>query len=182
MKKISLLLLLAFFSACTFPSKITTVRTSEKNESEEISREKINSTLENWHAAAANANFDDYFEMMADDGVFIGTDATENWQNTAFREFSKPYFDKGKAWGFTTLERNIYTSENGQTAWFDELLDTQMGICRGSGVLEKVNEDWEIKHYVLSIAIPNEFVSEITATKKQTDSLLILQLHEKNKN
>ncbi len=176
MKKITLLLILLSFSACTFSSKTTTIETSE-----EISEEKINSTLDNWQAAAANANFEDYFELMADDGVFIGTDATENWQNSAFREFSKPYFDKGKAWNFTTLERNIYISENDQTAWFDELLDTQMGICRGSGVLEKVNGDWKIKHYVLSIAIPNENVSEITATKKQTDSLLILQLQKKNK-
>ncbi len=180
MKKITLLLILLSFSACTFSSKTTTIETSEEKESKEISEEKINSTLENWHAAAANANFDDYFALMADDGVFIGTDATENWQNTAFREFSKPYFDKGKAWNFTTLERNIYISENDQTAWFDELLDTQMGICRGSGVLEKVNGDWKIKHYVLSIAIPNENVSEITATKKQTDSLLILKLQKKN--
>lgn len=182
MKKTTLLLLFAFLTACTFSTKTTTIETSEKNESEEISREKINSTLENWHAAAANANFDDYFELMANDGVFIGTDATENWQNTAFREFSKPYFDKGKAWNFSTLERNIYTSENGRTAWFDELLDTQMGICRGSGVVEKVDGDWKIKHYVLSIAIPNEYVSEVTETKKQTDSLLILQLQEQLKN
>ena len=182
MKKFLLLLALVFLSACTFPSKITTVKTSEENESIEISEEKIDSILQNWHAAAANANFEEYFALMANDGVFLGTDATENWQNAAFREFSKPYFDKGKAWSFTTLERNIYTSENGQTAWFDELLDTQMGICRGSGVLEKVDGDWKIKHYVLSIAIPNEYVSEITATKKQTDSLLILQLQKKNKN
>ncbi|MFO8146811.1 MAG: nuclear transport factor 2 family protein [Bacteroidota bacterium] len=180
MKKFSLLLLIVSLSACTFPSKITTVKTSEEHESEEISEEKINAILENWHAAAANANFEDYFALMADDGVFIGTDATENWQNKAFREFSKPHFDKGKAWNFTTLERNIYTSKNGQIAWFDELLDTQMGICRGSGVLERVSEEWKIKHYVLSIAIPNEFVSEITATKKQTDSLLILQLQKEN--
>lgn len=173
-------MLLGSLSACTFSSKTTTLSTSEKNESKEISQEKINSILENWHSAAANANFEDYFALMTDDGVFIGTDATENWQNTAFREFSKPYFDQGKAWDFTTLERNIYTSENGQTAWFDELLDTQMGICRGSGVLEKMNEEWKIKHYVLSIAIPNEYVSEITETKKQTDSLLILQLQKKN--
>ncbi len=181
MKKITLLLLLVSLSACTFSTKTTTTETSEEKESEEISEEKINSTLENWHAAAANANFEDYFALMAEDGLFIGTDATENWQNTAFREFSKPYFDKGKAWNFTTLERNIYTSKNGQTAWFDELLDTQMGICRGSGALEKVNGEWKIKHYVLSIAIPNENVSEITAIKKQTDSLLILQLQKKGK-
>lgn len=181
MKKPYLLLLLLSLSACNFSSKTTTIETSEV-QSEEISEEKINTLLENWHAAAANANFEDYFALMADDGIFIGTDATENWQNAAFREFSKPYFDKGKAWSFSTLERNIYTSKNRQTAWFDELLDTQMGICRGSGVLENVEGDWKIKHYVLSIAIPNEYVSEVTETKKQTDSLLILQLQKKNKN
>ena len=177
MKKITLFLLLVSLIACK--DQTPPIATSEAKESEEISEEKINSTLENWHAAAAKANFEDYFTLMADDGVFIGTAATENWQNTAFKEFSKPYFDNGKAWNFTTLERNIYTSNNGQTAWFDELLDTQMGICRGSGVLENVDGDWKIKHYVLSIAIPNENVSEITQIKKQTDSLLILQLQKK---
>ena len=113
MKKPYLLLVLLYLSACTFSYKTTTIETSEV-QSEEISEEKINALLENWHAAAANANFENYFALMADDGIFIGTDATENWKNTAFREFSKPYFDKGKAWNFSTLERNIYTSKNGQ--------------------------------------------------------------------
>ena len=124
-----------------------------------------------WHKAAADADFDAYFGMMTSDAVFIGTDATENWQNAAFRSFSKPYFDKGKAWTFTTLERNIYVDANKDIAWFDEHLKTQMGICRGSGVVIRVNGIWKIKHYVLSIAIPNENVSEITAMKKEWDRL-----------
>ena len=33
-----------------------------------------------------------------------------------------------------TLERHIYTSKSGDFIWFDELLDTWMGACRGSGV------------------------------------------------
>jgi hypothetical protein len=40
-------------------------------------------------------------------------------------------------------------------AWFDEL-STQMKICRGSGVLVKIGNDWKIKHYVLSMTVPNE--------------------------
>jgi hypothetical protein len=36
-----------------------------------------------------------------------------------------------------------------KTAWFDELLNTQMKICRGSGV-SKVGNDWKIKHYVIN--------------------------------
>jgi hypothetical protein len=136
----------------------------------------INLVLDNWHTAAAEANFEDYFGLMSKDGVFLGTDATENWQNEEFRSFSKPYFDKGKAWSFTVLERNIYFSSEGDIAWFDELLDTQMGICRGSGVLEYMAEGWKIKHYVLSIAIPNENVSEVTQLKKEFDEALIEEL------
>ncbi|MEO0573777.1 MAG: nuclear transport factor 2 family protein, partial [Bacteroidota bacterium] len=98
----------------------------------------ISETLDAWHRAAANADFEGYFSLMTDDGVFLGTDATENWQNQEFKAFSKPYFDKGKAWSFTAVERNIYLDEREQFAWFDELLDTQMELCRGSGVVKKV--------------------------------------------
>ena len=90
--------------------------------------------------------------------------------------WSKPYFDRGKAWSFSTLERNIYLSQEGELAWFDELLDTQMGICRGSGVVVKENDDWKIKHYVLSIAIPNENVDAVTSLKAQFDKDLMKQL------
>jgi len=134
-------------------------------------KKAINTMLVDWHKAAANANFDAYFGKMTKDAVFLGTDATENWQNSEFRAFSKPYFDKGKAWSFTTLDRNIYLGQSPTMAWFDEHLDTQMGICRGSGVVMKENGTWKVKHYVLSIAVPNENVSTLTAMKKQWDSI-----------
>ncbi|WP_047418417.1 nuclear transport factor 2 family protein [Cellulophaga sp. Hel_I_12] len=132
----------------------------------------IHTTLDNWHKAAASANFDDYFALMTSDGVFIGTDATENWQNIAFRKFSKPYFDAGKAWSFSSLERHIYLNDTNDFAWFDELLDTQMEICRGSGVLKKSNGEWKIAHYVLSIAVPNDKVDELVLLKKEADGIL----------
>jgi len=136
----------------------------------------IDSSLEAWHKAAAEANFDAYFNLMTKDGVFIGTDATENWQNEDFKKFSKPYFDNGKAWSFSTLERNIYVGEYQDLGWFDELLDTQMGICRGSGVVEKDSLGWKVKHYVLSIAVPNENVAELTKLKSEFDKTLITEL------
>ncbi|WP_222982990.1 nuclear transport factor 2 family protein [Flagellimonas meishanensis] len=139
-------------------------------------KEKINLLLDAWHLAASDADFDAYFDKMTNDAVFIGTDATENWQNDAFKSFSKPYFDRGKAWSFTAVQRNIYIGEDGDFAWFDELLDTQMKICRGSGILKKANGEWKIAHYVLSIAVPNENVAELINIKKEKDSLLLLQL------
>ena len=132
---------------------------------------KIDQVLNDWHKAAAAADFDAYFNLMTQDAVFIGTDATENWQLKAFKEFSKPFFDRGKAWSFTSLERNVYHA--GDVVYFDELLDTQMGICRGSGVLKREDGALKIAHYVLSIAVPNENVESLTLLKKGWDQKFI---------
>ncbi|MEM9077332.1 MAG: nuclear transport factor 2 family protein [Bacteroidota bacterium] len=150
--------------------------------SQDNDRVAIATLLDAWHKAAAEADFDAYFSKMTDDGVFIGTDAAENWQNDAFREFSKPYFDKGKAWSFTSVERNIYIGDSGEMAWFDELLDTQMKLCRGSGVVKKENGQWKIAHYVLSIAVPNENVGELIKLKEEKDNLLLQQLRKSGQN
>jgi len=139
-------------------------------------KQDIDTTLDQWHLAASNADFDAYFNLMTADAIFIGTDATENWELNDFKSFSKPYFDKGKAWSFTAIERHIFLNEAEDLAWFDELLSTQMKICRGSGVLKKVNANWKIAHYVLSIAVPNENVSELVALKQVKDDSLIQKL------
>ena len=139
----------------------------------------IAETLDAWHAAAASADFDAYFDLLTEDAVFIGTDATENWQRKEFINYAKPHFDNGRAWSFTAVERNIYMDKESDIAWFDELLDTQMKICRGSGVLRKENGKWKIAHYVLSIAVPNEFVDELVELKSDRDSLLLNRLKMK---
>lgn len=150
----------------------------KKELSQDTEKLKINSILDKWHKDAAETNFDSYFNTIADDGIFIGTDATENWNKKEFMAFSKPFFDKGKAWDFTSLERNIYFSTDGKTAWFDELLNTQMKICRGSGVLVRINNDWKIKHYVLSMTIPNDNTNEVVSIKSAIENQII---KEKNK-
>lgn len=144
---------------------------AQNNGEKEIAR-----TLDDWHNAAATANFDAYFKLMTKDAVFIGTDAGENWQRAEFMAYAKPHFDKGRAWNFTAVERNIYVSKTNDMAWFDELLDTQMKICRGSGVLKKEGGQWKIAHYVLSIAVPNEYVDTLVGIKKEKDSLLLIEL------
>jgi hypothetical protein len=134
---------------------------------------QINSTLDAWHKAAAEAKLEAYFGFMTADAIFIGTDASENWNKTAFQVFAKPYFDKGKAWSFTAFERHIYFDTTGKTAWFDELLNTQMKICRGSGVLVKTGKQWKIKHYVLSMTIPNENTDEVVKIKAPIEDNII---------
>ncbi|MHA7055657.1 nuclear transport factor 2 family protein [Aquimarina sp. M1] len=170
MKKVTVLLCFVITTICTAQTGGAPITTVKK---------QINQVLEQWHKAAADASFEPYFGLMTKDAIFIGTDATENWNLQDFKAFSKPYFDKGKAWSFSTLKRNIFTQPNTNLAWFDELLDTQMGICRGSGVLEKTEEGWKVKHYVLSIAIPNENVKEITKLKETFDIDLMKKLKSK---
>lgn len=169
MKKYSFLFLLMLLFGCKTAQFDVA---SEKN--------KINTTLDAWHKAAGAAQFDNYFSYFADDAVFIGTDATENWHKKAFAAWSKPYFDKGKAWNFTTLERHIFFDASGKTAWFDELLNTQMKICRGSGVLVKVNNNWKISQYVLSMTVPNDKITDILKLKAQQEDSIVSVL-QKNK-
>lgn len=159
MKKIQLLILF-----------VSSVLSAQNLESE---KQKVTQFLDQWHAAAAAANFETYFGALAEESIFIGTDATENWNKKQFQAFAKPYFDKGKAWNFTSLERNVYFSENGKTAWFDELLNTQMKICRGSGTLIKENNQWKIKHYVLSMTVPNENSNEVIKIKTFIEEKII---------
>jgi ketosteroid isomerase-like protein len=142
-------------------------------------KDKINVVIDNWHKAAGEAQFDAYFNLMTDDAIFIGTDATENWNKTQFQAFAKPFFDRGKAWSFKAIERHIYVDKSGRTAWFDELLDTQMKICRGSGVLLKVGNDWKIKHYVLSMTVPNDNVTEVVKIKTPIEEALMQKMAKK---
>ena len=142
-------------------------------------KEQITSVLDQWHKAAADASFDTYFSLMDQQSIFIGTDAEELWNKQEFMDFAKPYFDRGKAWSFTAVERNIYMDENQKYAWFDELLSTQMELCRGSGILMLTDQGWKIRHYVLSIAVPNEDVEQLVALKKEHDQSLIEALRNK---
>ena len=165
MKKILTVLIVLTLSSC-----------KSMMENQTISKENINATLDAWHKAAADANYGNYFDMMTDDAIFIGTDATENWNKTDFQAFAKPYFDKGKAWNFTAVERHIYFDKTGKTAWFDELLNTQMKICRGSGVLVKMGKEWKIKHYVLSMTIPNDNTNEVVKIKTPIEDALLKKI------
>lgn len=136
----------------------------------------IDSFMTQWHQSAAQANFDAYFGAMHKNAVYMGTDATERWNKKEFESFAKPYFDRKKAWNFKALKRNVNFSKDGKTAWIDELLDTQMKICRGSGVLVLENGKWQIIQYVLSMTVPNDISGEVTKMKTKEEDDLIEKL------
>lgn len=132
--------------------------------------------LDDWHLAAAQADETRYFGHLAQDAIFLGTDATERWDKKAFQAFAHPYFAKGKAWSFKAVRRGIAFAAEGRIAWFDEDLDTpNMGPCRGSGVLELRQGTWKILQYNLTVPIPNPLMGTI---KKQIAEFLA-QAHAK---
>ena len=126
------------------------------NNSADSHKAEIGRFLDDWHIAASRTDMQAYFDKIDEKGIYIGTDATENWTKQAFYDWSKPYFDEGKAWSFQAEERNIYLSEDQKMAWFDEKLSSASGPLRGSGVLIYRNRQWKILHYVLSLPVPNE--------------------------
>lgn len=118
--------------------------------------DKLNQFVDDWHRAAAEANFVDYFGQMDESFIFLGTAPGERWDKKQFAGFSKPYFDKGKAWNFTASNRMWNFSKNGKMAWFDEDLDTWMRGCRGSGILLRKKGKWKLVYYNLTVLIENE--------------------------
>ena len=132
---------------------------------------QVNAFVDGWHDDAAHARMA-YFDKIAPDGVYIGTDRGELWRRDAFREWGRKYFEgKRAAWVFHATRRNIYASADGNTIWFDELLDTgNMGHCMASGVIRRTPAGFEIEHYQLSIAVPNEVAKQVTGLVKAAEA------------
>lgn len=122
--------------------------------------QEINQFIDNWHMAASQADAGAFFGSLADNGIYIGTDATERWNKTEFVSFAKPYFDKGKAWDFKPYDRDLHVTSDAQIAWFSELLTTWMGVCRGSGILVRTQHGWKIEQYHLSVTVPNDLIKD----------------------
>ena len=124
----------------------------------------VATALDDFHDAAAHADESRYFAHFADDGVFLGTDATERWDVAAFRAYAHPRFASGKAWSFHAVRRSVSVSGDGRFAYFDEDLATErLGPARGSGVLVAAGSGWKIEQYNLTVVIPNERFASVRA-------------------
>lgn len=173
MKKINSIFLLSFliFSISLYAQN--------KGFYEGVQKKNVGLVLDQLNDYAAKADFKNYFDLFAEQSIYIGTDATEVWDKKQFMDYAKPHFDKGQGWSFKSLKRNIFFSKDGNYAWFDELLDTQMKICRGSGVLEKISGKWKIKQYVLSVTVPNEVIEPVIKAKSPIEDQLLENLKNK---
>lgn len=118
--------------------------------------------LESFHQAAAEADGETYFALFAPGAIFLGTDPLERWTIAEFKAFAKPYFDDGRGWTYTATRRFVGLSPDGYTAWFDEdLTNASYGMTRGTGVLQRIGNDWRIAQYSLSIPVPNDLTKDL---------------------
>jgi hypothetical protein len=132
-------------------------------------KQQVNAFVDEWHDDAAHARMA-YFDKIASDGVYIGTDKTELWHRNQFKVWAKKYFERKSAWTFKTIKRNVYVGSDKHFIWFDELLDTSMGVCQASGVIRKTASGFEIEHYQLSIAVPNDVTAPVTKIIKDFEA------------
>jgi len=138
-------------------------------------KQGLNVFLDQWHLDAAQSKLSEYIGAMSANGVFLGTDPAEYWTVPEFDSFCRPYFERKSTWTFKAVSRNIYLSKDAGIAWFDELLMTRMGLCRGSGVISKQGNRWLIEQYVLSPTIPNDLMKNVTRMKGVEDTILMMK-------
>jgi ketosteroid isomerase-like protein len=124
-------------------------------------KKQLDEMLTKWHHAAAVSDAKTYFGDLADDAIYMGTDAKEYWTKAEFQKWAEPWFNRKSAWTIYATKRNIYLSEDKTYAWFDETLVAGFGPARGSGILIKTKNGWKIKHYDLSMTIPNEVSKQV---------------------
>lgn len=129
----------------------------------------VDEVMDLWHMAASKADYEGYFgSFTSDSSIFMGTDATERWTIGEFKEWAKPYFDRGSAWTNVPKFRKVYYNSDSTVAWFDEELATvAYGELRGSGVLVLGKNGWTIDHYNLAIPIPNDLAKGFIAKMKE---------------
>ena len=126
-------------------------------------RADIDAVLDDFHRAAGEGDANRYLGHFAGNGVFFGTDETERWTLQQFEPYVRDRFADG-GWGYTPRGRTVFISDDGGTAWFDEMLDGRSGVtARGTGVLVRRGDGWKVAQYNFSVPFPNALWDTINA-------------------
>ncbi len=124
-------------------------------------KQQVNAFVDRWHSDAAHAR-PAYFDKIAKDGVYIGTDKSEHWRRDEFKTWAKPHFKRKSAWAFKAIRRNVYFSETSPSSGSTNCWTRKWASCQASGVMRRKGDSFEIVHYQLSMAVPNEVGSQVT--------------------
>ncbi|WP_299807345.1 nuclear transport factor 2 family protein [uncultured Shewanella sp.] len=113
---------------------------------------------------SSTADWDNYFALYEDKGIFIGTDVNEHWDKAEFEQYARPT----KGWRYDLMSRKM--TQHGDVIWFDEILSSpSYGVSRGTGTLIKTDQGWKIAQYHLSFPIPNAIAKSITMQIKAAE-------------
>jgi hypothetical protein len=130
----------------------------------------VEAVLDDLHDAASKGDGVRYFSNFAPDAVFFGTDATERWTLSEFRDYAMQRFEAGTSWTYHPRDRHVFRSADGRTAWFDEVVvNAKYGACRGTGVLVLLDGHWRIAQYNLTIPIPNAIALDVVEMIRAID-------------
>ena len=124
----------------------------------------VSAVLDSLHHFASVADEEAYFGLFSPEAVFFGTDATERWTVEQFRAWAHQRFAAGQGWTYVLRAgtRHVEFDPSGSVAWFDEILDNaHYGETRGTGVLRRIDGDWKIAQYHLTIPVPNALADSV---------------------
>jgi ketosteroid isomerase-like protein len=135
----------------------------------EPQKQAINKLVDGLHHAASKADLNAYLGSYTPNGVFMGTDDWERWTRpVTLDKYVKERFSTGTGWTYTPVERYINIADDGNTAWFDEIIVSQKwGRFRGTGVVTKQKDNWKIAHYSMTVLVANEAFFDIADINKK---------------
>ncbi|ABZ75921.1 conserved hypothetical protein [Shewanella halifaxensis HAW-EB4] len=135
------------------------------NASSESDKQQAAAVLDALNQYSSNADWDSYFALYDDKGIFIGTDVNEHWGKAEFEQYVRPT----KGWRYDLTSRKM--TQHGDVIWFDEILSSpSYGVSRGTGTLIKTTKGWKIAQYHLSFPIPNAIAKSITQQIKTAEN------------
>jgi hypothetical protein len=109
-------------------------------------------TLDALYSAGDSGDLDGFLSLLTVNAVFIGLDGTGRLQGQPLRAFISETFSRGSPWKYHSSNRETTVSNDGTVAWFDESIDHDpLGMGKGSGVLVKSIEGWQVAQYNISV-------------------------------
>lgn len=114
----------------------------------------VHALMTDWHAAAARGERETVLTALADDMIYIGTDARQRMTLPMIK--SKWGNGNTPLWTYRLIGRDVTLSADKEMAFFDESLNTEVGPCTATGIARLTPDGWRIVRYHLSIALPEE--------------------------
>ena len=127
--------------------------------------DEVNTVLDSWHKSSGELKYGPFVNLVAANAVIMGTDHEERWDKAHMDQFSKQYFNPKYAWTYNYENRHISFSPDSATAWFDETFKINTKLFRGTGVLSRIDREWKISQYSLSMIAPYQEVKSAIGGK-----------------